>query len=192
MLLFSAYNHCAMPRFKIHRKKAFSLVELVLYVLIVTIITVSMITFVVDLLSIKGQTSNEREVIENLRFVMDKITKDLRSGHSVASGTGTFGTHPGAIRVNTSTGGATYFDLDTNTKTVTVAGSGVTVRYLQISENGGAAEQLTSDSANVTNFVLKNLQRGTEPANIQIQITMEHISGTGTAVGLQTSVSLRR
>jgi len=162
------------------RRPALSFIEVILYVAIVSMMAVVFIMFGVKMIELRSDTEENREVVENGHYVMDVITYQVRDAQSISLGT--YGAHPGALTLTADTGSIT---IDTATKTL----YGQTVRYLQINDGSGAVP-MTSDQVDVTNFVLTNLQRNTEPANVQVLLTLTSLDGTYSE-SFQTSISLR-
>lgn len=160
------------------KNPAFSFVELLLYVAITSTIAVSLLLFSINIVSARGEAEKEREVLENARLVMEKITREVHDAEAVS--TGTFGSHPGSLTL-TLDGAGGSFVIDTSTKLV---GSD-TIRYLRWD-----GTQITSDKVNISNFVLNDMTRGTEVENIQVEFSMESLDGTYD-LDLQTSISLR-
>lgn len=167
---------------------AFTYVELIVYVALVSIITVSLMTFVIQILVARNDSNSQREVIENTRFVMGRITDELRRAQTVNTGTGTFGVNPGSVEVNNGSGTVV---IGTDTKVVAVGGSGYVVRYVYIDRFSEGPVQLTSDSVNVSNFVLSNFTQTTEPPNIGIQLTLDTLTGDS-SMSTRSAVSLRQ
>ncbi|MBU0981701.1 type II secretion system GspH family protein [Patescibacteria group bacterium] len=171
------------------KKPAFSLVEMILYIAIVSFVTVSILLFNIQILEANGGAKEDREVLENARFVMNKITDEIRHADSLDSGTGTFSSNPGAFKLNTNGTGSIVFD--TATKNVTIGENDYPIRYLRINEDDTGFKQITSDRVNVTNFTVINLQRDTEPANIQFSLGFESINQEA-SINLQSSSTIRR
>ncbi len=162
------------------KKSAFSLVELILYIGITSAIVVVMMLFVVDFVEIRGEAEVDREVLENTRFIMDNLTRYAHDAQSVS--TGTFGSHPGSITFTADSGTVV---IDTATKSV----GDQTIRFMQINTGAGAV-QVTSDLVDVTNFVLNDLTRSTEPENIQIEFTIQSLEAEQVR-SFRTAISLR-
>lgn len=158
--------------------KAFSLLEVILYVAITSVIVVSLTLFSLKMVEARGEGQMGREVLVNAGFFLSNIVYEIHDAATV--NTGTFGSHPGSLTLNLDGGGTTTFDTATQT-----VGSR-TIRYLQVD-----GVQVTSDYANITNFVFNDLTRNTERSNIQIEMTVESLDGTY-STDVQTSISLRK
>ena len=158
---------------RVLRQSAFTLIEVILYVAIVSIMATTIMLFSIQIVQVRGEAQFDREVNENLRFAMDLITREIRDASAVTSVPS--GSHPDLI-------GLDSVLLNTDTKTLT---SGRLIRFIQFD-----GSQITSDKVDVTNFVLTDLQRDSEPENIQIMITVEALDGSA-SLSLQSSASLR-
>jgi Tfp pilus assembly protein PilW len=163
---------------KIKTAPAFSLVELILYVGIASLIIGSMMLFIIQMIEVRGDAEFDREVNENARFALDYVTQQIHDAQGL--NTGTFGAHPSSFTLDVDGSGTLV--IDTDTKTV---GSS-TIRFLQ-----SDGTQLTSDKVNVTNFVVHELTRDTEPENLQIELTLESLDGL-TSSSFRTAISLRQ
>lgn len=159
------------------KKAAFSLVEVIVYIAIASVMVSSLLLFSINLVQTRSNSEFDRELIENARFTLDLISREIRDAEDL--NTGTFGSHPGSLTLDIDGGGT--LTIDSATKTV----NGTAIRYLQVDST-----QITSDKVNITNFVLNNLTRSTEPDNIQIELTLESFDGLSSS-SFQTSVSLR-
>lgn len=158
-------------------KKAFTLLELIIYVAITSVIVVSLTLFSLKMVEARGDGKMDREVLENAEFILNDIVYELHDAVSV--NTGGFGSHPGSLTLDLDLGGTKTFDTDTK-----VVGN-QTIRYLQID-----GVQATSDYVNVTNFVFSDLTRDVERSNIQLEMTVESLDGMH-SLDVRTSVSLR-
>ena len=174
---------------KLASQDGFSLIEVIIYVALVSIITVSLILFGVQLLEARSAASFDREVISNGRFTINRLTEEIRHATSLDTGTGSFGSHPSAFKLNNNGTGSVVFD--TTTKIVNLGGSGYTVRYLRMDENGTGPVQITSDFVNVTNFTVNDLTRGSESANLQIFLSLESLN-LDSSLDIQTATSIRQ
>lgn len=166
---------------KTKKYAAFSLVELIIYTAIASVIAAYMVLISIDIVRARGERQSEREVLENARFAMNMIERQVRDATGLSSGS--FGSHPGSVTFTKDGGGALIFS--TNTKTLGTQ----TLRYLQMN-NGSGNEQLTSDKVNITNFVINELTRATETENLQFEITFEYLDGSE-SLSLRTALSLR-
>ena len=170
-----------MKNLKFKSRNAFTFVELIVYVAITTMLVVTMMLFVIRMLDVRKESEFDREVVENARFVLDLISREIHDAAGVS--TGTFGSHPGSITLTADSGTVV---IDTNTKSV----RDKTITYIQVNTGTGAV-QVTSDNVNITNFVLMDLTRGSEPENIQVELSLESFDAAASGT-FRTAISLRQ
>lgn len=156
---------------------ALTLVEMILYVAITTVIATSMVLYGVRLVTIRADQEFERELNQEARFALDVITRNVHDAAGVS--TGSFEVHPSSLTLVPDSGGTSV--ISTATKAV----GDQTIRFVQLD-----GTQITSDRVDVTNFVINELTRDTEPENLQFEITLETLDGKD-SLSLQTAVSLR-
>lgn len=176
------------------RTKAFTLIELILYIAILAIVMVSTIGFLWNVIGSSVRVKASTELTYNARLVLDNITRLGRGANDVVTTSSVFAIHPGVLVLGYSTGDATF---DTATKNITVGGQSVTIRKLRMKIGAAAAIDLTSDSVDVTNFIVKNRTRGTEPKNIKVEVTLAHVNPGGDqarnqSLTFETAVSIRK
>lgn len=166
------YNRSGL-RQSYQSQKGFTLVELIIYVATVSVVLVIGINLGLNLIKSDSQARSEQEIYNNARLLVNTITQKIRESDDVATGSSVFGEHPGVLAL-------TDIVFDTQ-----IDG---TVRKMRIQE-GGVISDLTSDGVNVSNFVLTDLTRGSEPKNVLIQLTLE---GYGQSFSIETAVSIRK
>ncbi|MDP4008574.1 MAG: prepilin-type N-terminal cleavage/methylation domain-containing protein [Candidatus Peregrinibacteria bacterium] len=177
------------------RNKGFTLIELIIYVAIASGVLVSVITFAWAVIGSGVKVDVSSELTQNGRFVLEKITQEIHAAEDVVIGSSTFGVSPGVLTLDLS-GPNTDVVFDTYAKDVTVGGQVISITKLRMQDGTDPAVDITSDKVNLTNFVLTNLTRDTEPANINIEITLVHIT-TGEDplrdrnLSFETAVSIR-
>lgn len=142
--------------------------------------------------SVKGS----QEVYGNARLTMNSITRAIRGALDINTGSSTFASHPGVLSLKYSASSQDDVIINTYTRSVSVGGIATTIRTLRMKEGQGAYQDLTSDSIDVTNFVLRNLSRGTAKI-VNAEITFRRINVSGdseydASVSLETAVGLRQ
>lgn len=176
-------------------KRAFTLLEIIVYVSVFSIVMVSAIGVSLNLVSRNVSVKNSQEVYGNARLAMSSITQIIRAALDINTGSSTFASHPGVLSLKYSASSQDDVILNTYTKSVTVGGVATTIRTLRIKEGLGAYQDLTSDSIDVTNFVVRNLSRGTAKiVNVEMTFRRVNISGDSeydASVSLETAVGLR-
>ncbi len=160
---------------KFHNVPAFTFIELILYVAIAMFIIIPMISMTVSIMNVRLNSQRDREVNENMRFVMNALSKEIHDAESLNAVSSTSLT----LNKDTEVGGTVNFATDT--KTV----NGQTITTL---EKDGV--QITSDLVDVSSFSFTNLTRADEQENIQISITIQSLDAS-TSLSVRTAVSLR-
>ncbi len=174
--------------------RAFTLIELILYIAIMAIVLVSTIGFLWNIIGSSVRVSTSTELVYSARLVLDNMTRSGRGADDVIVASSTFGAHPGVLVFGYSTGNVTF---DTAAKNITVGGQSVTIRKLRMKTGAAAPIDLTSDKVDVTNFVVKNRTRGTEPKNVKVEVTLAYVNPGGDqarnrSLSFETAVSIRK
>lgn len=176
------------------KTKAFTLVELIIYVAILATVFVSTIGILWNVIGGSVRVSASTELSYSARLVLDNIIRVGRSANDVLVASSTFGVHPGVLVFGNSGGDITF---DTATKNITVAGQNITIRKLRMKTGIGLPIDLTSDKVDVTNFVVKNRTRGTEPKNVKVEVTLAYVNpgqdpARNKTLSFETAVSIRK
>lgn len=159
------------------KKPAFTLLELVLYIAIASSMVIALMGFSIRIFEQRQDMKVMREVVENSRFVMDFMVREIRDAEDIDSAT--YDTHPASITLDLD--GASSLTIDTDTKTA----HGQTIRFIQVD-----GEQITSDLVDVIHFELTDLTQADEPNNVQIELQIQSLNAEE-SVELRSSVSLR-
>jgi len=166
-------------------QKGFTLVELVVYVAVTSLLLSGVILTAVGAVGARSKTLAQHEVNYNSRFVLEKITQEIRRSSSINTGSSTFGSHPGVLSLEMD-------DAAEDPTLIDVSGG-----VLRITRGAGLPVNITTDKVEVTNFDLTNLSIGSKVKNVQIQLTVDHnnpgnrqeFSATSS---VQTSVAIRK
>lgn len=161
-------------------EKGFSLIELIIYIAIFGVV-IAVGTQLLDVSGrIRNQTEARYEVQQNIRFVIEKITENIRKASAIS------GTYPGNTLTLTVSGQSVVFSLS----------SGV----LTIQEGAGPVQNLTTSDVTVSAIGGGNLFTKIDnpsPAKSTIQIKMKvdynDLGSPDFIFGqeIQTTVSLR-
>ena len=163
------------------RQRGFSLLELIIYLAITIVVMVVLAESVVVMLRVRERNLANREVQQNLRFVMARIERALTQATAVT------GTYPA------------------NTLTLTIGGDTTTFRIasnvLQIQEGAaGSFLDLTTSKVTAgpiaTNIFTKISNPSPAKDSIQVQLKIDYVTGGKTALtataSAQTTVELRQ
>ncbi|OGF58167.1 hypothetical protein A3B05_00175 [Candidatus Giovannonibacteria bacterium RIFCSPLOWO2_01_FULL_43_160] len=136
--------------------RGYTLLETVIYVGILAVIAVLALGSILSVYKAFGKTKIERKLALNGDIAVERMVRSVRSATSTDTSVSVFGIHPGILKI-----GGTKFSL---------LGS-----VLQVTENGEAPQDLTSD-VNVSSLVFYR----TVSANSEIiKIELALQAGTG-------------
>jgi len=141
------------------KTKGFSLFEVVVYIAIVSILMVSVLAIAAESMSSRVKAVAMQQVNYQSQFVMTRLTNDVRAATTIDAA-----------------------DFSGNVLTVTLADGtthqfAVTANQMTLSENGGAAVELTSDAVIVSTFTLSDRTTvGSDIHDVSIELTLESAS----------------
>lgn len=147
----------------------FSLAELLVTVAILGLVLTIATTFLIDLIRTKAKTEMTREVQENARYVVQRITREARWANEIVSAA------PSDVTFGTASGNVRFF--------LAAGGAGNQAVFI---EHDGSTTQLTDDKITVSNL---NFTTTTLPS-VEIEITTEDNMGA-TEVEYQAETTLR-
>lgn len=173
-----------------------TLVELIVYVAITSIVLLFVLRFMWNVSGVSIRVDVSTELIQNSRFILDKISYDLHVAENVVIGSSTFNTHPGALMLDMPAGAQNIF-YDTYEKDILVGRQTIKIRKLRRRAGEQQAVDVTGDKVNVANFVLKNRTRAQESSNIKIEFTLAFVNPgqdpqRNRELNVETAVSLRQ
>lgn len=176
------------------KTKAFTLIELIIYVAILATVLVSTVGILWNVIGGSVRVSSSAEISYSARLVLDNITRAGRGASDILTASSTFGSHPGVLVFGNVGGNITF---DTITKNIIVGGQSITIRKLRMKTGTGEPIDLTSDKVDITNFVVKNRTRGTEPKNVKIEVSLAFINpgqdpARNKTLSFETAISIRK
>lgn len=183
--------------FKNRLSPAFTLLELTIYIALATLTLMMIITIGHNLIISNARSEAQRELSVNMRSLVQQISQSIKNATNVTVGSSTFGSHPGVLTLDYP-GSGTDVIINTYDKTVTMSsGATVAIKKLRIKEGTLDYQDLTSDNVNVTNFVVRNLTRGSERKNINLEVTLSQLNPAGdpnydASLTTETATSLRQ
>ncbi len=144
----------------LHKKYAFTLVELLLYIALAggMLIVISTLYWTLIQAKIKNQTI--AEVGQQGIQTMQIITQAIRNAEAITIPTNGDSGSTLSLSMSNAEQNPTIFDLSNGT--------------LRITEGVGSAISLTSDRVIVSNLTFENISRIDTPGTIQIQLTLTH------------------
>lgn len=198
---------------RVHKQAGFSLIEVLVSLSIFAIIVTMGVGSMLVLIDANAKAQNTQQVINNVSFMLDSMSRDLRTGfgyychNNVASLNGEFAANDSfSVRDCVNGGSGIVFTETGGSLTGVGAGSsrigyrlsqidGVGVIERRIGQNG-SWEPVTSSEVDITNlrFVVTGTDRA--PANRvspKVTIMIEGVMGAGTELearfALQTSIT---
>jgi len=175
------------------KQKGFTLIELIIYIGIAAVILVVILTSGINLMLTNANSRLKQEVYSNTRVLTNIIGIEMRSADSAI----VTGAAPYNILTLDHPGTENDITIDTYQKIVTIGGHQETIYKIKREDGVGNIEDLTSDKVNVTNFTLTDMSRGSEPDNINLEITLEAANPGGdpnfdAEIDIETAISIRR
>lgn len=129
-------------------KKAFTLIEVLLYITIVTIIMSSLVLFAWNVVILGAKNNTQQELYAQGRIVSERILSEIRKANDLNTGTSNFD-------VNLATNASLQLSLvadSPNNPTLFSVSSGI----LMIKQGAAAATPLHSNTISVTSLIFTN------------------------------------
>lgn len=161
-----------------HKKKGFTLIELILYIAIASMIMVGITTFSINIIFTSEKSEIRQEVQQNAIFAMQKMMQEIRESNDLNIGTSTFGSSPGVLSLSRNNGAEDPTVLN------------VSNGSLQISRGATGPFDLISNNIEVTNLIFTNLSFGGRTTIIKIELTLNHKNAAVSNIA-DAEVSLR-
>ena len=142
--------------------KSFTLIELIIYIGIVAAILLVAVNFGWEIIYGNVKSQAVREVQENARFVMEKITRTIEKASAINSPTPGNSASSLSLEMADSDENPTVFELSDNKLQVTYGGSGV--------------YELTNNRVRISNLQFTNLSYEDTPGTVKIEMTISHFN----------------
>ena len=166
------------------QKKAFTLIEILIYTTIVAIFLVTAINFSLDIIEGKTKARSMREVQQNTRFAIERMTQEIRRAEGINLAESVFDAHPGilSLAMPEADKNPTIFDLSFGA--------------LRMTQGSSTPEILFSNQVEATNLIFTNLSPLAWSKNIKIDLTIQYKNPERKefeAISfIETAVSLRK
>lgn len=173
------------------------MIELIVYLAIVAISLTTIVLISHNLIEGNIKSRAQREIVANARNALNLISQKIRNADNLITAASTFNVHPGVLNLDYP-GSGTDQIFDTYTRDITLPnGIIVNIRKLRFKDGAAEYQDLTNDRVSVSNFVIKNLTRVSEPENVNIELTLRQINPGGdddynNSISLETAISLRK
>lgn len=166
------------------RQRATTLIEVILYMFLLASIIITVGGFIREIFSARNKQTAIMEVENDARYVLDMIETDLKSATSVS------------LPASGGVAGSTLTMAFTNNGTVTARSYTLNGTSITQSTNGGAANGITSNRVQYTNFSITHISTVAAYHVITVSFTSNFVnaSGTGDKLYIKTfrsSVTLR-
>jgi len=159
----------------------FTLIELLLYIAIISLVLVFVTGFFWNIVSGNIKENSYQEVQQNGRFVMTKITQEIKKAIGINSPASGSSANSLSLIMSDSNLNPTIFD---------VSGG-----KLRITQGVLAPIELTTDQVLVSNLQFTNLSYLNTPGTLRVEMTLKNLNPSGkneyqASIDLKTSVSL--
>jgi prepilin-type N-terminal cleavage/methylation domain-containing protein len=162
-------------------KRAFTLIELLIYIAILSLVLVSITGFFLNIISGDIKESSYQEVQQNGRFAMAKITQEIKK--AIGINIPVLGSSSSSLSLVMATPGLnpTIFDISGG--------------KLRITQGSSAPVELTTDQVIVNNLQFTNLSYVGTPGTIRVEMTVNNLNPANkseyhASLDLKTSTSL--
>jgi len=143
-----------------NNKKAFTLIELILYVALISIFITGAILFVWDLIYSEVKSNVEQEVNQNLRFVSKRVLYEIRN----SSGINSVSANSISLSNSDSSKNPTVIDVSSNRIRIGQGNSG---------DCPIATPCFLTPSSLVSNITFEDLSSGSDSLNINFSVSVE-------------------
>jgi len=162
---------------KVKSQKGFTLIELLVYVGLIGIALTIVTALTINIIAVKQKSEITRETQENARFVIQRMTHQIRWANSISS------ISSDEIILDTNEGSVRFY----------LGGTGTDQMFI---DKDGNTYELTTGGVKITGFSLTQMQPANAPPSVQIDLTLENRLSTdkGEYTGktnLITSASIR-
>ena len=138
----------------------FTLIESIIYMAVVSILLISAGAIITNILFGKAKYTAEEEVGQNARFIMEKITAEIRNAMAINQ------PDPGLA------GGELSLDVSSVAENPIIFQ--LTGGKVQIKRGGGGGIDLSSDEVEITNLQFLNVSLASESGAVRIQMTIKY------------------
>lgn len=161
-------------------KNGFSIIEVIVSVLIFSMILLAVFSFFFSMNASYSKTKADREVQENARFVLEKITNEIKNAKGIYTPTTT------ASQISLETNNSVYLPIDETTTFLDFFKCGNSVCFRQEGQTNPTA--LTTTSVSVQTLTFSQFSNGGKPS-VRIAIVVNYVNPTG-SINSSSSISL--
>jgi len=153
-------------------QKAFSLVEMMIYIAILSLVIAALITTANSVINTYGKMKAYEEIAHTGTVALERITREVRRARSVDFFSSVLGVHPGRLVMLTQ-------DWSGNTSTAIVSLSSGRI----LVQNGGSASPVSTSGVTINNLVFTQYTTPNSEG-VLIEFTVEKTGG-GTTLSKQ-------
>lgn len=143
----------------------FGLIEVIVYTSLIVIIGVAVTGFMFQLVRVNSRAQTTSQALSDARQALSVVTHEVRHAYAVYDPTSVFDVHPGQLSLETTRNvpsgeETTYIDFY------------IDDGRLYLKREGDAAQLITSEKVQVSNFVIRHLDTSIEPATVRVELTI--------------------
>ena len=150
---------------KFMHNRSFTLIELLIYIAIISLVLVSVTGFFWNIVSGNIKENSYQEVQQNGRFVITKITQEIKKAIGINSPVQGSSDNSLSLIMSEPNLNPTIFD---------VSGG-----KLRITQGASAPIELTTDQIRVSNLQFTNLSYLNSPGTLRVEIALENLNPSG-------------
>lgn len=150
-------------------KRAFTLIETIIYTGIVTFLLVALTSSLWNVLQGQMKMENASELVSNAQLATQYVTRKIQEGNDIVFENSVLETHPGKFVLAMNEGTVTF---DTYQRNVQIGAQTVTLRTLRVQIGLSPPIDLTDTRVDVTNFVVKNRTRRSGKETVKLAVTL--------------------
>ncbi len=145
-------------------KSGFTLVELLLYFTILAVVITIISSFAFEINSGRMKVAHNLEIQENGRFVLQRLSQEIKEAKSIDLTKSTLNTNPGKLALTkyNAADTPTIFEIRNNALTIMQGTKG--------------PYALTSNEVIIDNLTFQSLDILKSPENIKITLTLKHLN----------------
>ena len=181
-------------------QKGFSLVELLVSVALFTIVITMAVGTLLVLIDANAKAQNMQEVMTNVTFALDSMTREIRTGRSFYCSAGDPGSVPGEFEVQDCTSGGSYVSVVEGGESLTGSGNPrVAYRFngpegtIERKLGDGSWFPITSSDVTITDaaFYATDTETGSDGNAIQSNVTVYIEGHAGELASVDTTFEIQ-
>lgn len=182
--------------YKFQTSKGFTLIEILIYISILLVMMALLSNLVIWIIGVKNQTRAEQETQQIARYVMEKLTQDIRSASSVDLNYSQFDQDPGTVLLNIDDSTSAIYTVDENKVLFYLRGDPDIIGLMSHQQILAEAEPLITADTEVKSLIFSYIAPENGPPSIHISFSLGYKT-TSTkplyqaSIDLESTISLR-